>query len=290
MRGRRELIPTPHLKRPHIAGTAEGLGGENIVMTYCALTRLGLGYKPEIDGSALSLEPVAQHGNNLLLKEVTTCEPIQQIYGTRECDRESGRRMQPWPTYRMTLRGFHKAFPEGEVFLNPVVPFFRNPFLWVFDTVMEMVFLWGTVPHHHGEKLLFETLSVEDDRLPRKTLVWGATVEGKAIAFTEERVRESDRPVNVQVGGKHIVAAYDEAFESLGVFYNPSGQPVSTVDFWGDSNRGRLSRVETLGPGVYWCVWVNFFPDTLLEARAIEPSEAQESATDNPTTMIASAR
>ncbi len=37
-----------HIKRPHLAGTPEGLGGENVIITYCCMTHLGLGYKSEI--------------------------------------------------------------------------------------------------------------------------------------------------------------------------------------------------------------------------------------------------
>ena len=46
-------------------------------MTYCALANLGLGYIPEIKGNQLELEVLAQHGNNLILRDNTTREPIQ---------------------------------------------------------------------------------------------------------------------------------------------------------------------------------------------------------------------
>ena len=29
-----------HIKRPHLAGTSEGLGGENVILTYCCMTHL----------------------------------------------------------------------------------------------------------------------------------------------------------------------------------------------------------------------------------------------------------
>jgi len=71
------------IKRPHLAGSPEGLGGENINMTYCCMIHLGHGYKPEIDGEKLDLEMVAQHGNNLIMRDKNTGEPVQQMYGTR---------------------------------------------------------------------------------------------------------------------------------------------------------------------------------------------------------------
>src|SRR5210317_1365184 len=59
-----------HIKRPHLAGSPEGLGGENVIMTYCCMTHLGHGFKPEINGETLDLEVIAQHGNNLIMKDL----------------------------------------------------------------------------------------------------------------------------------------------------------------------------------------------------------------------------
>lgn len=268
--GHARAHPDEQLKRPHVAGTADGLGGEDVVMTFCTLTRLGLGYKPKIDGRRVLLDPVAQHGNNLIFRDAGTGVPIQQILG-RQTSGSEPQAMQPWPTYRMTLRGFAKAFPDGQVYLNPIVPFLRNPLLCVFDNIVEMIFLWGTVPHHHSERLLFETLSVEDARLPRKTLVWGVTRGDAALALTEGYVRANGGVVNAELGGEAIVAAWHDDVESLCVYANPTGHAVSRVDFGGDSDVGALGRVSTLYAGVYWCVWANFFPGTLLNAAEVTP-------------------
>ena len=263
--GHARAHPDYHIKRPHLTGTPEGLGGENVIMTYCCMTHLGLGFKPEIDGKGLDLEVLAQYGNNLIMRDEATGEPIQQVYGTRECDGRWGTGMQQWPTFRMTFRGFEKAFPDGEVFLNPIVPFRKNPLLCLFDNVVEAVILWGTVPHHGTEALLFDTMDVADDRLPNKTLVWGCNVGTDSVAFTEEHIREHGNLVNATVGGRNVVAAYDPAYESLGIYYNDTGTPVATIDFWGNTDDGgKLPRVETTKAGMYWCVWVNYFPETRL--------------------------
>ncbi len=113
-KGEARAHPDYHIKRPHLAGTPEGLGGENVIITYCCMTHLGHGFKPEIEGEKLDLEVLAQHGNNLIMKDMATGEPIQQVYGTRERDgRYSEKKMQEWPTYRMPYKAFKKAFPEG---------------------------------------------------------------------------------------------------------------------------------------------------------------------------------
>jgi hypothetical protein len=53
--------PDSQIMRPHLAGDDEGLAGENVVMTYCAMANLGIGYTPEIEGEKVKLEVVAQH-------------------------------------------------------------------------------------------------------------------------------------------------------------------------------------------------------------------------------------
>ena len=98
------------------------MGGENVIMTYCMMSNSGVGFKPEIKGEKLDLEVIAQVGNNLIVRD-NMGEPIQQLYGTRECDGRYAEGMEPWPTFRMSFRAFEKAYPEGEVFLNKIVPF-----------------------------------------------------------------------------------------------------------------------------------------------------------------------
>ena len=263
--GEARAHPDYHIKRPHLAGTPEGLGGENIIMTYCCMTHLGLGYKPEIDGEPQDLSVLAQLGNNLIMRDAEKHEPIQQMYGTRECDgRFSDRAMQQWPTFRMTFRGFQKAYPNGTVFLNKIRPFWKNPLLYILDHFVEAIFLWGTVPHHTNESLMFETMDVLDDRLLLKDLVWGFNVGRDSVAYTEEFVREHGRLINSKVGDREIVVAWNDEYESLGIFYNDTGKPVTSIDFWGEAGGIRLQRVETVKAASYWCVWVNYFPETDL--------------------------
>ena len=268
--GEARAHPDYHIKRPHLAGTPEGLGGENVIITYCCMTHLGHGFKPEIDGVKLDLEVLAQHGNNLIMKDMATGEPIQQVYGTRERDgRYSEQKMQEWPTYRMPYKAFKKAFPDGKVFLNKIPKFTKNPFLCLVDNIVEQVFLWGTIPHDRTESLMFDTLDVDDRRLRRKEYVWGFNVGRDSVAYTEDFIRENNNLINVTVGDRNIVVAYDPQFESVGVYYNDSEQPVSEINFWGESDQGKLQRVETAKAGLYWCVWANFYPETDLNRLAV---------------------
>ncbi len=262
--------PDAQIMRPHIAGNDEGLGGKNVVMTYCAMANLGIGYTPEVEGQPLELEVLAQHGNNLILRDNTTGEPIQQIYGFREADTsqtESGAvcplkpslAMKPWPTFRMTFRGFRKAYPEGTVFLNKPP---KNPILYLFDAALEMLFSASIGKQHREAAPVMDNMSHFDDRLDNKTYVWGMNIGDDAVCWTDDFVVENGNIVNADVGGKPVVVAWHPRYESLGVWYNTTGAPVTEIDFFGNTAAGKLERVETLKPGMFWHVWVEFFPHT----------------------------
>ena len=257
--GKARAHPDHELLRPHLAGNEEGLDGENVVMTYCAMANLGIGYTPEIEGKGLDLEVLAQHGNNLILRDNNSNDPIQHIYGQRERDGRRGSGMKPWPTFRMSFRGFQKAYPDGEVFLNRPS---SNPFLRLLDMVTEQAFSMGISKQHRVEKPVMDNMSHSDNRLPTKTYVWGIDIEDDAVCYTQEFIVENDNLVNATIGGRSVVIAWDPLFESVGAWYNDSGLRVSRIDFFGASDQGELQRVESLKAGLFWHVWVEFFRET----------------------------
>ena len=262
--------PQAQLLRPHLAGNDEGLDGENVVMTYCALANLGIGYTPEVEGEKLDLQVLAQHGNNLILRDSRTREPIHQIYGFREadavaeaegaaCPLRPALAMRPWPTFRMTFRSFQKAYPEGTVFVNKPP---SNPVLYLFDMVLEVVFSSSMDRQHREARPIMDNMTRYDDRLPNKTYVWGVNFGDDAVCWTDDFVVEQGNVVNAEVGGQPLVVAWDPHYESLGAWYNDTGEPVTEIDFFGNTSAGRLKRVEALKSGLFWHVWAEFFPHT----------------------------
>ena len=279
--------PQAQIMRPHMAGNDQGLNGENVVMTYCAMANLGLGYTPEVEGQTLDLEVLAQHGNNLILRDNRTGEPIQQIYGFREKDVDTSAdgpvcplrptlAMRPWPTYRMTFRGFQKAYPEGTVFLNKPS---SNPVLYLLDFVLDMVFTASIDRQHREAKPLMDNMSRYDDRLPNKTYVWGVNIGSDATCWTDDFVVEHGNVVNATVGGRPLVVAWHPRYESLGVWYNDTDSPIIDIDFFGNTPSGQVKRVEALKPGLFWHVWAEFFPHT--DINRINGSEGQEAAKES---------
>ncbi|WP_299355959.1 DUF3179 domain-containing (seleno)protein [uncultured Shimia sp.] len=263
--------PQPQMMRPHLAGSKDGLNGEDVVMTFCAIANLGLGYTPEIEGQKLELEVLAQHGNNLVLRDNETGEPLQQIYGFRAKDQDTSTNgpacplrptlsMRPWPTFRMTFRGFEKAFPNGEVFLNKPP---SNPLLFLLDFAMELAFTATIQKHHTEARPIMQNLERPiDPRLPTKSYVWGVSIGGDATCWTDDFVVANGNIVNAVVGGQALVVAWDPLFESLNVWINETGEIVTEVDFFGNSSDGQLARSPDVKPGLFWHVWAEFFPHT----------------------------
>jgi hypothetical protein len=262
--------PQAQIMRPHLAGNDQGLNGENVVMTYCAMANLGLGYTPEVEGQTLDLEVLAQHGNNLIMRDNRTGEPIQQIYGFREkdavisadepvCPLRPTLAMRPWPTFRMTFRGFQKAYPEGTVFVNKPS---SNPIFYLIDFALDIAFTASIDRQHREAKPIMDNMSRYDDRLPNKTYVWGVNIGADATCWTDDFVVGQGNIVNATVGGRQLVVAWHPHYESLGVWYNDTGAPVTEIDFFGNTSGGRLKRVEVLKSGLFWHVWAEFFPHT----------------------------
>ncbi len=263
--------PDAQIMRPHLAGNREGLDGENVVMTYCAMANLGIGYTPKIEGEDLDLQVLAQHGNNLILRDNRTGEPIQQIYGFRDRDAalsENGpacpvrpqMAMRPWPTFRMTMRGFQKAYPDGKVFIN--MPS-ENPLLFLFDLAIETIFSSEISRQHRVNEPIIRNMNrAPDKRLHNKTYVWGVDIDGDVVCWTDDFVIENGNIVNARVGTRDLVVAWDPKFESLGVWYNDTDAPVTEIDFFGVTPAGKLRRVENVRPGMFWHVWAEYFPNT----------------------------
>ncbi len=67
-------------------------------------------------------------------------------------------------------------------------------------------------------------------------------------------------------------------FESLGVWFNDTHEPVTDIDFFGNVPTGRLRRVDALKPGLFWHVWAEFFPHTDINRIDGPPDTRSEPA------------
>jgi hypothetical protein len=127
---------------------------------------------------------------------------------------------------------------------------------------------------HRESRPVMENMTRYDDRLPNKTYAWGVTGGDDAVCWTDDFVVEHDNLINARVGGRDLVVAWHPRYESLGAWYNDIGQPVTEIDFFGNTVGGKLERIETRRSGLSWHVWLEFFPHT--EINRVGAPVAQE--------------
>lgn len=173
------------------------------------------------------------------------------------------------PTWRMTIGSFARAYPDGEVFLNDYKMFkdVKKPIKTLYDSLMDMIFEVSVYAQATDPNPVFPTLKNIDPRLPPKELVWMFNVGDDYVAVTQDFVRDAKNETrNIKVGNQYVVASYDPAAESLGIWKNPSGNKplkeyVNVHGHVGGNEKGmKLERLNTVKAGCFWCIMATFFP------------------------------
>ncbi len=252
-----------YLLQPHVANGGF-INGEEVVMTYCGLTNMGIAYSPVINGEKLNLRVMTQLRNNLVMWDTNSGEPVQQFWGSLERDGERGPAMRQWPTLRMPFGSFRQLYPEGEVFVNGVRQQSSNFLVRLFDYVIRDGIMLHAIRklQWQSDAPAFPTIHEFDDRLAKKQLVYGINIEDDYVAYTKSFVQERGGLLNVEISGQALVIYYDTQFDVLAAYYNKSGSPVRSVDIWGRTEEGTLDRVETLKSGIFWFIWYDFHKST----------------------------
>lgn len=252
-----------YLLQPHVV-KGDKIDGEDVIMTYCGLTNLGIAYSPVIKEQALELRVMTQLKNNLVLMDENTGEAIQQLWGSMERD-DNKHKMKEWATIRMPFGSFKQLYPEGKVFINEIAGFGENLIFALWDRlVRHVMMLWGVgLNWVRNEKPAFPTIEYKDKRLPMKELVYCISIDDDHVTYSKDFLVEQGNIVNVKIGGQPIVVAYDSEYDVVTAFFNPDGQPVTAVDVFGKTGEGKqLERVNTLKSRIFWFIFVEFFPTT----------------------------
>lgn len=252
-----------YLLQPHVVkgGTIQG---EEVIMTYCGLTNLGIAYSPVIGGQELDLTVMTQLKNNLVLVDKNSGQPIQQLMGIQERDPQQ-RKMKEWPTVRMPFRAFRHLYPNGMVFINEIPDFTENPVLALWDRLVRNgMMLWGVgLNWLDNDQPAFPTIEFKDTRLPMKELVYAISVNGEHVAYSIGFIKQQGNIINTIIGGAPIVINYDSQLDVVTAFFKNDEAPVNKIDVFGKIPGGvQLERVNTLKSKLFWFVFVEFYPDT----------------------------
>ncbi|MEH6581069.1 MAG: DUF3179 domain-containing (seleno)protein [Halioglobus sp.] len=246
--GEAVAYPKRFLEIPHVAG--KNIGGQDVAMTFCALSNLPVVYSSQMGGHETDLGILVQTHNNLVLYDDNSGEIVQQITGETEF---GSAQMSTYANQMMSWGTFKSLYPHGEVFEYKFDRWLDGVLLSLFDDGMKKQFDPAQGP-------MFPTLRLDDARLPQKEQIWGLNINGEQIAFT--RSFFDKQPIyNTVVGGQAVVLSYSDDYDTLGIFQRKSEAEVTKVDIYGNGPNGKLERQPSYN-GVFWMVWSHFFPDT----------------------------
>ena len=252
LNGDARAYPHKWMRQPHVV--EDTVGGEEVAMTFCALSHLGLAYSPYIAEEKVELKVFTQIQNNLVMFDAKSDEPIQQIWGSAESGRGA---MKPYPTQVMSYKAFKSLYPQGKVFFNPEKG--------VRDKVVRMMLRTVTNWQHELDAPVFPTIDNPDPRLHPKEQVWGINLGGEQVAFTVDFL-ERNTVVNTTVGGNPIVVVYYPQYSTVAGFKRGSSTiAVGEIDAHGNTPAGKLERIPVASE-VLWLIWANFYPETDLKA------------------------
>ena len=255
--GEARAYPRDWMMIPHIAG--DTIGGEDVVMTYCALSNLPLPFSSTIMGEESHLKVVSQVHSNLVMVDENSGELYQQITSSTP---DGSSHLDPYAAQRMPWRSFKEIYPEGRVF--HVV---ETGLLGLLDKVTYAAFVATLKGHYEGEKPLFPTLDMDDNRLPAKEKIWGVNINGEQVAYTSSFLDKNPLH-NTNVGGEPVLLAWFPEYETLGVFsrvLNGRTIDVTDVDVYGESNEGKLNRLPQY-PHVFWMIWSHWYPESSINS------------------------
>jgi hypothetical protein len=248
--GDARAYPRDWMQLPHIAG--DEVGGEDTVMTYCALSNLPLAFNPVINGKETDFRVIAQVNNNLVFADKNSGELVQQITGLTEF---SHTLMHQYPVQRMPWQSLKDLYPDAMVFdYSPTM----------LDELSMKLFNVTLASHYEGDPL-FPTLDLKDHRLDNGEQIWGLKINDEQLAVTRSAF-EKKAQWRVRLGGRDLVVVWYPQYETVGSYHidgvTDSDSPL-TIDPYGVMEGKMLDR-SVLYSQVSWMVWSHWFPDTKL--------------------------
>ncbi|MCM8854790.1 MAG: DUF3179 domain-containing protein [Candidatus Thiodiazotropha sp.] len=252
-----------YLLQPHVVKGGM-VDGEEVIMTYCGLTNLGIAYSPVIGDQKLDLTVMTQLKNNLVLFDKNSGEAIQQLWGSMERNPDKGR-MKEWPTIRMPFASYRTLYPQGKVFVNEIPAIREHPLLALWDRMVRHGMMHPAVSWQHDspDTPTFPTIQYKDQRLPMKQMIYALNVGDDYVVYTKEFLSQLEGPLNVEIGNRMVVIDYNTEFNAVTAFFNDTHNPVRQVDVFGRTASGlNLERVNTLKSNLFWFIFAEFYPHT----------------------------
>ena len=247
--GDARAFPRTHIVQSHVAG--DTVGGANVVMTYCGLSRLGVALDAGPDSDRVDLKVYTQLRNNLVLYDHKSGEAIQQLQFTL---RDSQTPLPEIPSTAMTLKNFQRLYPGGLVYFNPAETFY--------DKIIRKGMLEVVYKNYdrNVEGFDFGSLEVFDERLGMKDKIHGLVRGGKQYAYTNDFLKRNGDVWVEQVGaGEFVTVKYFGEYDFVDMFEGN----VPGVDVKGSLNGKRVPRVPHRN-SLLWGPWQHYYRNSIL--------------------------
>lgn len=251
-------FPRNTLAIPHLAGVE--LAGKEILLANCVLSNLALAYDPSFNGEETDFRVQAQVNNNLTMFDANTGEIFSQFTGESVFEDSTAKFPESYPIQMMPFDSYKLLYPDGKVYAKNELGAFS--WIWTGPAMPKLVDLF------EKGKPVYNTLPLDDHRLPQQEQVFGVQFNSESVAYTRDYLLNKGI-INTKVGSKDIVLVYFDEYDTIGLFdRNLNGKTISIenmneIDPYGNTGMGRLKRLDMFS-GVFWMIWSFNNPDTVL--------------------------
>lgn len=251
-------FPRNTMSIPHLAGVE--LAGREILLANCVLSNLAVAYDPSFNGEETDFRVQAQVNNNLTMFDANSGEIFSQFTGESVFNDSTAVFPESYPIQMMPFDSYRRLYPDGKVYALNELGLFS--WIWTGPAMPKLVDLF------ENGKPVYNTLPLDDDRLPQQEQVYGVQFNDESVAYTRDYLIDKGI-LNTKVGDKDIVLVYFDEYDTIGLFdRNLKGEIISIekideIDTYGNTRKGRLKRLDMFN-GVFWMIWSFNNPDTVL--------------------------
>lgn len=226
--GIHRAYPTSILVRHEIVN--DTLGTQPVAITYCPLCGSGMAYSRVVNGRETTFGVSGLlYDSDLVMYDRSTETLWPQILGRGILGRRKGQVLTALPVAHVDWKSWRDQHPDTQV-LSTDTGF---PFTYGGDP-------YGNYASQPGTMF---PITHKDDRLPAKTVVFGVSLDGQAVAWTEGYLKEN--PVlGVDLGGR-----------KLSVQRHKNGQIIA---------RDLTGNEAVLVHRLFWFAWASTYPGTRL--------------------------
>ena len=225
-----EIVMPRHI----VHDTIEGIP---ILVSYCALCRTALIFRAEVEDEPLYFKVAGVWRRNMIMIDNQTGSIWQQATGECLHGKHEGENLELLSGENTIWRSWQKKHPDSE---------YAHDFTEARRGLMSrerMLTGLKIVPLKAGVPGMTDLTG-----LPKRELVFGVTVNGRAKAYPLSEV-EPEMRFRDRVGGEELLLEYDADAEYLSAIKEESGEPLIVEKHW-------------------WLGWKEFHPQTEIWRRA----------------------